>query len=118
MPGYDRPVPRFLAFATVPVFAALFVWRAMVRPFPVGVPWLYLALSILLAVVYAVDKSAARAGRWRISERNLLFVGLLGGWPGGVVAQQVLRHKTRKRSFQLAFWATVVVNAGVVLLIV
>jgi uncharacterized membrane protein YsdA (DUF1294 family) len=109
---------RVLSLLSIPAFAALFVWRASERAFPPGMPWLYLALSVLLFVVYAVDKSAAKAGRWRISERNLLFVGLLGGWPGAVIAQQSLRHKTRKRSFQLAFWATVVVNAAVVLLFV
>jgi uncharacterized membrane protein YsdA (DUF1294 family) len=103
---------------SVPVYAALFVWRDSVRPFPAGMLWIHVALSVLLVVVYGVDKSAARAGRWRVSERNLLVVGLLGGWPGGVVAQRVFRHKTRKRSFQGAFWATVVVNAAVVLLLV
>lgn len=108
-------VSSILPLASVPVFAGLFLWRASWRAFPAGTPWIYLALSILLFVVYAVDKSAARAGRWRISERNLLIVGALGGWPGAVVAQQLLRHKTRKSSFQWAFWATVTVNAVVVL---
>ena len=39
------------------------------------------------------------------------FPGLACGWPGAVVAQRVLRHKSRKRSFQVAFWGTVVMNA-------
>lgn len=104
-----------LSLASVPVFAGLFVWRSTWRGFPVGTPWIYLVLSILLAIVYAVDKSAARNHRWRVSERNLLLIGLLGGWPGAVVAQQVLRHKTRKSSFQWAFWATVTANAVLVL---
>jgi len=109
---------RVLPVVSIPVYGVLYVWRATGREFPIGVPYLYGVLSILLFAVYAVDKSAARAGRWRISERNLLLIGLLGGWPGGVIAQQVLRHKTRKRSFQWAFWATVVANAAVVLILV
>jgi uncharacterized membrane protein YsdA (DUF1294 family) len=60
--------------------------------------------------VYAVDKSAAAAGRWRISENTLLLLGVLGGWPGAIVAQQTLRHKTQKANFRSAFWGTVVVN--------
>ena len=100
---------------SLPAFAGLYLWRASWRAFPVGTPWIYLGLGILLSIVYAVDKSAARNHRWRVSERNLLVVGLLGGWLGAVVAQQVLRHKTRKASFQWAFWATVIVNAVVVL---
>jgi uncharacterized membrane protein YsdA (DUF1294 family) len=107
-----------LSLASLPVFGGLLLWRASWRAFPAGTLWIYAALSILLFVVYAIDKSAARNGRWRISERNLLFVGLLGGWPGAVLAQQVLRHKTRKASFQWAFWATATVNAAVVLVFV
>ncbi|WP_233579730.1 DUF1294 domain-containing protein [Frondihabitans sp. PhB188] len=104
-----------LSWLSLPAFAALYLWRASVREFPSGTPWIYLALGVLLFVVYGVDKRAARRGRWRISERNLLVVGVLGGWMGAVVAQQVFRHKTRKSSFQWAFWATVTVNAVVVL---
>jgi uncharacterized membrane protein YsdA (DUF1294 family) len=38
---------------------------------------------------------------------------LVGGWPGAIVAQQMLRHKTSKVSFRVAFWLTVLVNVGV-----
>ena len=58
----------------------------------------------------AADKTAARSGRWRVSERTLLNLGLIGGWPGAIIAQQVLRHKSKKTAFQRAFWVTVLVN--------
>jgi len=77
---------------------------------------LYLAASLLCFIAYALDKSAAVAGRRRISERTLLTLGFIGGWPGGLLAQQLLRHKTRKASFLIAFWVCVVVN--VILLVV
>ena len=38
----------------------------------------------------------------------------MGGWPGGLLAQRMLRHKTGKRSFLVAFWASVLVNVSVV----
>ena len=76
-----------------------------------GVGVLYLVVSVVAYVMYAVDKSAARsAGRRRIPERTLLVVSVLGGWPGSIVAQQTLRHKTRKQSFRRAFGVTVLVN--------
>nr|WP_285817753.1 DUF1294 domain-containing protein [Echinimonas agarilytica] len=71
---------------------------------------LYLVLSLLAFAMYAIDKSAAKKDRWRTSEKTLHWVALLGGWPGALIAQQTLRHKTQKRSFRMLFWATVVVN--------
>lgn len=79
-------------------------------PLPLWVVGLYLGASILCFIFYAVDKRAARADRWRVSENTLLLLGLIGGWPGAIVAQQTLRHKTKKVSFRKAFWVSVVVN--------
>ena len=79
-------------------------------PIPIWVAGIYLVASIVCFVVYAVDKSAAGAARRRVPERTLLTLGILGGWPGAIVAQQTLRHKTQKASFRKAFWGTVVVN--------
>jgi uncharacterized membrane protein YsdA (DUF1294 family) len=71
----------------------------------------YLAGSVVAFVMYAVDKAAAqRRGRRRIPERTLLMLAVVGGWPGSIVAQQTLRHKTQKRSFRRAFWAAVALN--------
>lgn len=78
----------------------------------------YLVLSAACFGLYALDKAAARAGSWRISENALLLLGLAGGWPGAVLAQQWLRHKSRKPAFQQLFWATVVVNLGAVVFLV
>ena len=39
---------------------------------------------------------------------------MLGGWPGGLIAQQQFRHKTVKESFQAFSWVTVLINLGVV----
>ncbi|WP_307844199.1 DUF1294 domain-containing protein [Sanguibacter suaedae] len=70
----------------------------------------YGTLSLVTFLTYARDKASARAGRWRTSEQTLLTLGLLGGWPGAIAAQETLRHKTTKVSFRSRFWVTVVVN--------
>jgi uncharacterized membrane protein YsdA (DUF1294 family)/cold shock CspA family protein len=70
----------------------------------------YAALSLVTFVAYTLDKLAARRGAWRISEKALLLFGVAGGWPGGLIAQETLRHKSRKTSFRIAFWITVLIN--------
>jgi uncharacterized membrane protein YsdA (DUF1294 family)/cold shock CspA family protein len=73
---------------------------------------LYMVVSLLTFIMYAVDKSAAKKGVWRIQESTLHLLSLAGGWPGALVAQQKLRHKSKKQSFRLVFWVTVLLNCG------
>ncbi|WP_104136711.1 MULTISPECIES: DUF1294 domain-containing protein [unclassified Cryobacterium] len=79
---------------------------------PLWVAGLYLAASLVCFVLYLVDKRRAGTARRRVSERTLLLWGFVGGWPGAILAQQIARHKTQKRSFRRAFWLTVVANVG------
>jgi len=71
---------------------------------------LYLGMSVLTFVVYAADKAAAEARRWRTPESTLHALALAGGWPGALVAQQFMRHKSTKQGFRELFWATVMLN--------
>ena len=72
----------------------------------------YLVASAVCFIVYAMDKAAARAGRWRTPESTLLMLGLACGWPGAALAQQWMRHKSSKLSFRARFWTTVGLNVG------
>jgi uncharacterized membrane protein YsdA (DUF1294 family)/cold shock CspA family protein len=74
--------------------------------------FLYLGMSALAFVAYAIDKAAARAGRWRTPEKTLHLLGLACGWPGALLAQRLLRHKSAKPSFQAAFRWTVALNCA------
>jgi uncharacterized membrane protein YsdA (DUF1294 family)/cold shock CspA family protein len=107
-------------------------WRAVLGAAAlgaVGLAWRAHALPSLLAlavvgasaasfVLYARDKGAAEANRRRTPEATLHLWALLGGWPGALVAQHVLRHKSRKASFQTVFWATVTLHGGALLWLV
>jgi len=72
----------------------------------------YLAISLFTFILYAVDKSAAKKGAWRTQESTLHLFSLAGGWPGAMIAQQTLRHKSKKQAFRAVFWVTVMLNMG------
>lgn len=96
----------------LPAFLLVYLAVAVIWGVPGWVAALYAGASVVCALVYAIDKSAAKAGRWRVSESTLHTLSLVGGWPGALVAQQVLRHKSNKATFRAAFWATVVANVA------
>ena len=71
--------------------------------------WLLLVNALTLAI-YGVDKMAARRTWRRVPEATLLTFGLLGGWAGAIVGQQLFRHKTQKQPFKTWFLMSVVVS--------
>jgi uncharacterized membrane protein YsdA (DUF1294 family)/cold shock CspA family protein len=96
--------------------AAFFLIIVGVSVLTTKIPSLILALyifgSLFTFIMYAVDKSAAKKGSWRTKESTLHLLSLAGGWPGALIAQQKLRHKSKKQSFRSVFWATVFLNCG------
>jgi uncharacterized membrane protein YsdA (DUF1294 family)/cold shock CspA family protein len=70
----------------------------------------YYGASIITYRLYARDKKAAESAGWRTRESTLHLMSLIGGWPGGMLAQALLRHKTRKLPFLVGYWFTVVTN--------
>lgn len=79
---------------------------------PLLVSTIYFVLGLATFFLYARDKRAAQRGDWRVSEGTLHTFSLLCGWPGAIIAQQKLRHKTKKKSFRTVFWITVLANSG------
>jgi uncharacterized membrane protein YsdA (DUF1294 family)/cold shock CspA family protein len=105
--SYLRHVPPFL------VIAAFFgIVASVASIIPVSTNWyiIYGVASFGCIIGYWIDKNAAIQKNWRISETVLLLLGLVGGWPGAIVAQEVFRHKTRKGTFRYLFWMTVAIN--------
>lgn len=77
---------------------------------------LYLTtVNVGTAALFAYDKHQASQRAHRVSERRLCNTALLGGWPGGLLAMQLFRHKTRKTSFQRKYVGAIGSNTIVVL---
>ena len=71
-----------------------------------------LFINAVAFAVFMIDKRQARRGGYRLSERALLGLALLGGSVGAFAAMQVCRHKNRKLSFRLPFGATVALQVA------
>jgi len=94
-------IPAFLVLALV----VGVLWKP-----PAWLALVYVGLSLVTFVAYAMDKSAAVQGQWRTPESTLHTLSLAGGWPGALLAQQYLRHKSTKAPFRAVFWLTVLGN--------
>lgn len=79
-------------------------------PDPAGLfashPLLPVLLAYLLIVnltafcMYGIDKRKAKKNRWRISEKALFTVALLGGSIGALLGMRVFHHKTKHWYFR------------------
>lgn len=100
-------LPRTVALPAFGVVCYVVAMRWSLHPYVLP---LYLGASVVTFLAYGFDKAAARERRWRTPEDTLHVLGLVGGWPGALLAQQLLRHKTSKPGFVATFWVTVVMN--------
>ena len=104
---YPFPYWEALVLSILPLAGSLhFAWITA-NPIPII---LYTVMSLVTFFLYAEDKSRAKRGQWRISERTLHLCEFAGGWLGGFVAQRKLRHKSIKSSYQIVFWTIVVIH--------
>ena len=71
----------------VAVHTALLIWLA--------------GVNVVTFALYGIDKHRAKKGRWRIPERTLLLLPLLGGSVGGILGMAALHHKTRHWYFRV-----------------
>jgi len=94
----------------IPAFLVLYAVISIVWRPPLMLAALYVGASVITFLAYARDKSAARRGSRRTPETTFHGLALACGWPGALLAQQFLRHKSSKVEFRTVFWGTVVMN--------
>lgn len=109
-----RPTSPIVGALAILGFAAIYLLVELNwGPVPLWVLFVYLGVSAITFGAYAIDKSAARLRQRRVAETSLILLGMFGGWPGAILAQQLLRHKTAKPSFRAVFWMSVLLNVVV-----
>ena len=67
-------------------------------------------MSFLLFAMMGIDKALAKRGAWRLPEKTLFLLALLGGALGGIIGMYFFRHKTRHSSFKAGLPMMLIVN--------
>ena len=68
------------------------------------------ALSFITYLTYTVDKAKAQKGKWRIPEKALLTLSIIGGACGGLLAMYSIRHKTKHWYFSVINVLSIVIH--------
>ena len=116
--GSKQRSPYFIfGLSSIIVVVALFTYLYLNSTLHPVVNYL-IAINITIFLLYGYDKLIAGGEKLRVPEWNLHALALLGGSPAGLSAQKFFRHKTIKSSFQLVYWAIVVVQVGLIVWLV
>lgn len=73
-------------------------------------------LSILSFIQMGVDKKRAKNKEWRIPEKSLWFLALIGGAPGSFFGMLFFRHKTKRWNFKIGFFLLMIVDLAIIIL--
>lgn len=80
--------------------------------------WGFLYLLLINLVTFAVmkiDKRRAKKGLWRIPEKNLFLLAILGGSLGGIAGMRLFHHKTKHKAFTIGFPCVLLLQCVLVL---
>ncbi len=75
-------------------------------------------INLATFILYGIDKKRAQDKKWRISEKSLLLIALLGGAFGATAGMFFFRHKTRHWYFRLGLPLMALLWAGITWLVV
>lgn len=62
---------------------------------------LYAVMGVIAFSTYGIDKYRAKHDLWRIPEKTLLLLALLGGALGAYVGMKAFHHKTQHTKFKI-----------------
>lgn len=78
----------------------------------------FIVINLLGFLMMYIDKKKAIKGKWRISEKSLFVVTLLGGGIGTNIGMNMFRHKTKKMKFSIGFPTILVVEIALIIYLI
>lgn len=72
-----------------------------------------IAINVIGFILMGIDKQRAQKNKWRIRERTLFFVAIIGGSIGSLLGMQIFRHKTKHKSFTIGIPCIIVAQIAI-----
>lgn len=81
--------------------------------------YIYLGIISLIAIIITLhDKHAAKKRNWRVKERTLLVVSILGGSVAMLLTMLAVRHKTKHAKFMVGIPFIIILQIATALTVV
>lgn len=75
-----------------------------------------LIINALAFLLMLIDKQKAKKGRWRIPEKTLIAIAVLGGSVGAIAGMHLFRHKTKHPKFSIGLPVIFAIQAVLLIL--
>lgn len=70
----------------------------------------FIIINLITFAVFGIDKLKAVKDKWRIPEKVLFLLSIIGGSAGALLGMYTFRHKTKKPAFKFGIPAILIVQ--------
>ena len=74
---------------------------------------LFVLVNLVAFALMGVDKQRARTHQWRVPEKTLFLLAIVGGGVGALLGMWCFHHKTRHWYFRIFFPLLAIVQLGI-----
>lgn len=78
----------------------------------------FLLISLITAIITAADKSKAKKGSFRVPEKVLFILAVLGGSLAEYLTMKAIRHKTLHKRFMIGLPLIIIFQLLLVLILI
>ena len=78
----------------------------------------FLAVSLITALITAIDKYKAKRGSFRISEATLFILAAIGGALAEYLTMRLIRHKTLHKRFMIGLPLIIILQTVAIILVI
>lgn len=82
--------------------------------FIIGIIAYVTIINLITFILFGNDKRRSKKGGWRIPEKTLLGLCVIGGSVGGLLGMRVFHHKTKHLQFSLGIPIILILQVGII----